>query len=162
MAAIYDALEDSKLMKRLWSYRWTGRWGYSPRSLWRAVIAGYFLNISTAIGLVRRLQEDQELLNLCGFSRAPSRITVGRFLRRLAENMEQDAAVCEEGSMNAPSHKCQNCEIEPLDKKRLWAIIELVYPLAFVSTTVGAHARAVSRENGTSGPEDYVSGPFFF
>jgi len=88
LAAIYEALDDSKLMKRLWSYRWTGRRGYSPRSLWRAVIAGYFLNIGTAIGLVRRLQEDQELSNLCGFSRAPSRITVGRFLRRLAENID--------------------------------------------------------------------------
>ena len=49
-------------------------------------MAGYFLNIGTAIGLVRRLQEDQELSNLCGFSRVPSRITVGRFLGRLAEN----------------------------------------------------------------------------
>jgi transposase len=88
LSAIYEALDDSKLMKRLWSYRWTGRRGYSPRSLWWAVIAGYFLNIGTSIGLVRRLQEDKELSDLCGFFRVPSRITVGRFLRRLAENME--------------------------------------------------------------------------
>lgn len=88
LTTIYEALDDSKLMKRLWSYRWTGRRGHSPRSLWRAVIAGYFLNIGTSIGLVRRLQEDRELVQLCGFARVPSRITVGRFLRRLAENME--------------------------------------------------------------------------
>ena len=88
LAAIYEALDDSRLMKRLWSYRWTGRRGYSPRSLWRAVIAGYFLNIGTTIGLVRRLQEDRELSNVCGLSRVPSRITMGRFLRRLVENMQ--------------------------------------------------------------------------
>lgn len=88
LAMIYDALPDAKLIKRLWSYRWTGRRGYSPRSLWRALIAGYFLGTGTTIGLVRRLQEDRELRELCGFTQAPSRITVGRFLQRLAENID--------------------------------------------------------------------------
>lgn len=88
LTAIYEALPDAKLIRRLWSYRWTGRRGYSPRSLWRALIAGYFLGIGTTIGLVRRLQEDRQLLELCGLTCAPSRITVGRFLQRLADNID--------------------------------------------------------------------------
>lgn len=88
LTAIFDSIDDSRLMRKMWSYRWTGRRGYSPRSLWRAVIAGHYLNIPTTIGLVRRLQEDPQLLRACGFMVVPSRITVGRFLRRLVENTD--------------------------------------------------------------------------
>ena len=88
LTAIFDSIDDSRLMRKLWSYRWTGRRGYSPRSLWRAVIAGHYLNIPTTIGLVRRLQEDPQLLRVCGFAAVPSRLTVGRFLSRLVENID--------------------------------------------------------------------------
>lgn len=88
LTAIFDSIDDSRLMRRLWSYRWTGRRGYSPRSLWRAVIAGHYLNIPTTIGLIRRLQEDPQLVRACGLMAVPSRLTVGRFLQRLVENIE--------------------------------------------------------------------------
>ena len=88
LTAIFKSIDDSCLVRKLWSYRWTGRRGYSPRSLWRAVIAGHYLNIPTTIGLVRRLQEDPQLLRVCGFAAVPSRLTVGRFLSRLVENID--------------------------------------------------------------------------
>lgn len=87
LTAIFDSIDDTRLMRKMWSYRWTGRRGHSPRSIWRAVIAGHYLNIPTTIGLVRRLQEDPQLLRACGFTAVPSRITIGRFLRRLVENI---------------------------------------------------------------------------
>lgn len=88
LSAIFDSIDDKRLMRKLWGYRWTGRRGYSPRSLLRAVIAGHYLNIPTTIGLVRRLREDPQLLRVCGLSAVPSRLTVGRFLRRLVENID--------------------------------------------------------------------------
>ncbi len=39
LTRLYEALDDSRLMKRLWQYRWTGRRGFDPRGLWRAVLA---------------------------------------------------------------------------------------------------------------------------
>lgn len=88
LSALFDSIDDSKLMTRLWQYRWTGRRGYSPRSLWRAVIAGHYLNIGSTIGLTRRLQEDAALLAVCGLRSVPSGLTIGRFFQRLTENME--------------------------------------------------------------------------
>lgn len=88
LTAIFNSIDDSRLMRKLWSYRWTGRRGYSPQSLWRAILSGHYLNIGTTIGLVRRLQEDPQLLRICGFGAVPSRLTVGRFLRRLVENID--------------------------------------------------------------------------
>lgn len=67
LTAIYEALDDAALMKRLWQYRWTERRGHSPRSLWRAVLAGFYLNIPSIIGLARRVREDKALADLCGF-----------------------------------------------------------------------------------------------
>lgn len=76
LAALFGSIDDSKLIARLWQYRWTGRRGYPPRSLWRAVIAGHYLNIGSTIGLTRRLQEDSALLAACGLHRVPSRLTI--------------------------------------------------------------------------------------
>ena len=43
IAAAFAEIDDDPLIARLEAYRWTGRRGYEPRSLWRAVASGYFL-----------------------------------------------------------------------------------------------------------------------
>ncbi len=54
--------------------------------MWRAYLASFFLNLGNTNDLIRRLQDDPSLRELCGFgSQLPHRRTFNRFVRVLAE-----------------------------------------------------------------------------
>ena len=73
------------LIEKLWAYRRNARPGYPLKSLWRAYTASFLLNLPHTNALIRRLQEDSELREICGFSNVlPHRTTFNRFIQRLS------------------------------------------------------------------------------
>ncbi len=88
LAATFEVLDDSTLIEALRAYRWTGRPGWSPRCLWRAYVAAFQLNIPTTAELIRRLQDNPAIREVCGFeAELPSRWTFTRFFARLAKHV---------------------------------------------------------------------------
>ena len=86
---ILDEIDVSDLVQRLEEYRWTGRQGYSPESMWRAVLLRYLLNVRYTRDLILRLRTSPELRSLCGFGESvPSESTFSRFLRRLLDHQD--------------------------------------------------------------------------
>lgn len=66
--------------------RWVGRSGYPIQVMLRAYLASYFLNLRNTNGLIRRLQEDMILRDICGFDKTrplPNRRTFNRFMDRV-------------------------------------------------------------------------------
>ena len=88
LAGILDTIEPSGLLDRLWEYRWNGRPGYSLNALWRAYAASFILNHRNTNALIRRLQEDPGLRQICGFTQLPHRSTFNRFIKRLSEHQD--------------------------------------------------------------------------
>ncbi len=85
---IIDAIDATPILSRLQEYRRTGRRGYPLRSLWRAYVASFVLNMASTNDLIRRLQDNLELRLLCGFSTLPSRRTFNRFILRLSDHAD--------------------------------------------------------------------------
>ena len=88
LSAAFDTINDEPLLAALSAYRWTGRPGWSVRALWRSYVASFVLNHGTTNDLIRRLQDDAELRDLCGFDALPSRWTFNRFVSRLSHHPE--------------------------------------------------------------------------
>lgn len=88
LSAAFDIINDEPLLAALAAYRWTGRPGWSVRALWRSYVASFVLNHGTTNDLIRRLQDDAELRDLCGFEALPSRWTFNRFVSRLSHHSE--------------------------------------------------------------------------
>ena len=89
LESLFAALPSAKLIARLREYRWTGRPGYSMEALWRAFVASFFLNLPHTNALIRRLQDDPLLREVCGFGDLlPSRWTFNRFLSRLSKHLD--------------------------------------------------------------------------
>ena len=85
LAAVLDNLSDAPLLARLWLYRVNGRPGWPLRSLWRAYVASFVLNLGSTNDLIRLLMRDRQVRRLCGFgARLPHRTTFNRFVSRLA------------------------------------------------------------------------------
>ena len=85
--AVLDTASEAAapLLARLWAYRWNARPGYPLRALWRSYVASFHLNLPHTNALIRRLQEDAELRDLCGFGNTlPHRSTFNRFIQRLS------------------------------------------------------------------------------
>ena len=86
---VLDAIDATRLIDILNNERLgRGPRGYPPRSMWRAFISMYVLNLRTMNDLIRRLQEDLELRLFCGFSRLPHRTTFNRFYKGLVRHTE--------------------------------------------------------------------------
>lgn len=88
LSAAFEIIDDEPLLAALSAYRWTGRPGWSVRALWRSYLASFVLNHGTTNDLIRRLQDDAELRDLCGFDALPSRWTFNRFVSRLSHHAE--------------------------------------------------------------------------
>ena len=87
LVANLDNLSDATLLARLWQYRWNGRPGWPLRALWRAYAASFLLNLNSTNDLIRRLQADAALRQVCGLGdRLPHRTTFGRFIARLSHH----------------------------------------------------------------------------
>ena len=88
---IFDAMADETLIGRLQAYRWTGRPGYPRRAMWRAYVASFYLNLPHTNALIRELQDDRVLREVCGFDAdapLPDRRTFNRFIRRVADHAD--------------------------------------------------------------------------
>lgn len=86
LGEVFDCLPESQLVAKLSLDRWVGRSGYPIGVMLRAYLASYFLNMRNTNNLIRRLQEDAALREICGFSSLeplPHRVTFNRFMARL-------------------------------------------------------------------------------
>ena len=88
LAAILSRLDDAALLARLQDYRWTGRQGYPLKALWRAYVASFVLNLPHTNSLIRRLEDDADFRELCGFQDLPHRTTFNRFIRHLSHHAD--------------------------------------------------------------------------
>ena len=87
LQVIFDLVDDTALLARLELYRVNGRPGYSLRALWRAYLVSYHLGLASANDLIRRLQDDPQLREFCGFGdQLPGRRTFNRFIKRLNDH----------------------------------------------------------------------------
>ena len=87
LSAVFANLSDASLLARLWLYRANSRPGYPLRSLWRAYVASFVLNLGSTNDLIRLLMRDRQLRRLCGFGDLlPHRTTFNRFITRLAQH----------------------------------------------------------------------------
>ena len=81
--------EGHWILETLQQRRWNGRPGYPVRALWRAYAAAFLLNLPHTNALIRRLQGDVGLRDLCGFGDVlPHRTTFNRFIRRLSRHLD--------------------------------------------------------------------------
>lgn len=88
LRGIFDALPDGDLLNKLQAQRWTGRPGHEIKALWHAFIAQYYLDLPTMNALIRRLEDDPYLVEVCGFdlnSPLPTRRTFNRFFETLSQ-----------------------------------------------------------------------------
>ena len=82
-------LDDSAIIERLQAYRPTGRPGWPLRTMWNAYLASFFLDLPHTNALIRRLEDDPALREVCGFGDAlPCRRTFNYFIRRLADHAD--------------------------------------------------------------------------
>ena len=90
LQAILDTAEQSAstLLKKLESYRRTGRKGYPPRAMFRAYIASFFLSLKSVNDLHRLLQYNIQVRFVCGLSQLPHRTTFNRFVNRLTLHLD--------------------------------------------------------------------------
>lgn len=86
LSEVFECLPESQLVAKLGLDRWIGRSGYPMGVMLKAYLASYFLNMRNTNNLIRRLQEDAVLREICGFSSSkplPHRVTFNRFMDRL-------------------------------------------------------------------------------
>lgn len=86
---ILACLDDSAILDCLQAYRPTGRPGWPLRTLWNAYLAAYFLGLDCINDLIRRLENDPALREVCGFEKdasLPHRTTFNRFFSRLSNH----------------------------------------------------------------------------
>ena len=89
LQAVLSALDDTEILARLQKYRPTGRSGYPLRALWRSYVASFVLNMPHTNALIRRLTQDSEFRDVCGFADAlPHRTTFNRFIQRLSHHAD--------------------------------------------------------------------------
>ena len=84
-----DVLPDDDIVATLNAYRPTGRPGYDQRVMWRAYVVSFLLNVPHTNALIRQLQVNPSLRELCGFGeQLPGRRTFNRFIQRLAKHSD--------------------------------------------------------------------------
>ena len=87
-----------QVMSVIWltlqAYRKNGRPDHSLKALWRAYTASFLLNLPHTNALIRRLQDDPGLRDLCGFRDVlPHRTTFNRFIQHLSHHTDQVEAI---------------------------------------------------------------------
>ena len=88
---IFSSVPFQRLVKTLRAYRWTGRPGYNPEIMLKALLVGYYKSIGTLAELARYLEDHREIASVCGFrddEPTPSRSTFSRFISRLTKHQE--------------------------------------------------------------------------
>jgi IS5 family transposase len=91
LSQIFDSVPFQCLTKTLRDYRWTGRPGYNPDTMLKAVLVGYYKSIGTLAELARYLEDHRQIAFVCGFGDdepTPSRSTLSRFIGRLTKHRD--------------------------------------------------------------------------
>ena len=91
LQAVFDVLEDGAILSRLQAYRPTGRPGHPLKALWKAYVASFHLNLPHTNALIRELEDDPHLREVCGFdpdASLPHRRTFNRFIQRLSHHAD--------------------------------------------------------------------------
>ena len=87
LADVLAELDFQELLFQLSLYRITGRRGYPLKALLNAYVASFYLNLAHTNDLIRRLEADSGLRDLCGFAgRLPHRTTFNRFIKRMSSH----------------------------------------------------------------------------
>ena len=82
--AKFANIDDKELLRKLRTYRRTGRTGHPLRGLWRAYLCTFLLNMRSTNDLIRELEDRPDLRIFCGLYTLPDRSTFNRFIRRLS------------------------------------------------------------------------------
>lgn len=88
LKTVLTLLDDQDLLARLQAYRHTGRPGYPLQALWRAYCCSFLLNLPHTNALIRELEVNPILRELCGFDTLPHRTTFNRFIQRLSRHAD--------------------------------------------------------------------------
>ena len=90
LKGILEEVDISELLTRLAEYRRRGGpKGHPQEALWRCYVASFVLNIENTSDLRRRLEDDEGLRQVCGFTDSiPHRTTICRFIRRLGDHLD--------------------------------------------------------------------------
>ncbi len=89
LRATLDVLPDDDIVATLDSYRPTGRPGYDQRVMWRAYACAFLLHVPHTNALIRQLQVNPALRDICGFGeQLPGRRTFNRFIQRLSDHAD--------------------------------------------------------------------------
>lgn len=94
---VLDTLDDEPIIARLLEYRPTGRPGWPLRSLWNAYVSAFYFGLRYTNDLIRLLEDEPALRDVCGFVEAdglPGRRTFNRFILRMGDHFDliQDCA----------------------------------------------------------------------
>ena len=94
LQSVLDQVEDGELLTALASEQsppgTKGRHPYPVRTLWRAWLTKYVLNIRYTVDLVGRLRTSRRLREVCGVeNQVPSESTFSRFFKRLSRPEHQ-------------------------------------------------------------------------
>ena len=88
---VLETLDDAPIIATLESYRPTGRKGYPLRAFWYAYIASFQFDLGSTNDLIRELEDDAHLRQVCGFDAdapLPDRRSFNRFIRRLGDHAD--------------------------------------------------------------------------
>ena len=83
-----DAMNATDLLKRLRSYRWTGRPGYPLKAMWRVYASLFLLGLGNINDLYRKLRDQPEFREFCGLKTLPRRTTINKFILRLTHHSD--------------------------------------------------------------------------
>ncbi len=67
LKTVLDALEDGKLIHRLYRIRGKGRNDWPCEAMWNSYIASFLFEHETIESLLRELRRNKQLRTLCGF-----------------------------------------------------------------------------------------------
>lgn len=96
LEALFDALPDADLLATLRATRHTGRPGFPVLTVWRVLVASFYLGIVHDTDLVRALESNPLLAATVGIATTdeiPSVFAIGRFRRKLTDFREAVAGV---------------------------------------------------------------------
>ena len=64
---IFDTINDTKIIRKLYKIRGKGRNDWSCESMWNSFIASFLFEQETVEGLLRELRRNKQLRTMCGF-----------------------------------------------------------------------------------------------
>jgi len=96
---IFDTINDTKIIRKLYKIRGKGRNDWSCESMWNSFIASFLFEHETVEGLLRELRRNKQLRTMCGFEPkavkqkdgsikiyvAPSASAYSKFLKNLKQ-----------------------------------------------------------------------------